>query len=82
MSSCYYCFFFNDAATTEIYTLSLHDALPISPIVAAPAAGVAWPQNDHKEWQSKTVADKTKSDLSALFSVWAVGLMKIGRAHV
>src|SRR2546430_17721499 len=27
-------FFFNDTATTEIYTLSLHDALPI-----------AWPRN-------------------------------------
>src|SRR5258708_13091072 len=25
-----YLFFFNDTATTEIYTLSLHDALPIS----------------------------------------------------
>src|SRR5690242_21634879 len=24
------CFFFNDTPTTEIYTLSLHDALPIS----------------------------------------------------
>src|SRR3712207_8226746 len=24
-------FFFNDTATTEIYTLSLHDALPICP---------------------------------------------------
>src|SRR6201993_5436968 len=35
MCSCLYCttrvfcFFFNDTATTEIYTLSLHDALPI-----------------------------------------------------
>src|SRR2546430_9784266 len=29
MSSVYF-FFFNDTATTEIYTLSLHDALPIS----------------------------------------------------
>src|SRR5256885_10978476 len=29
-------FFFNDTATTEIYTLSLHDALPIS----APAVPV------------------------------------------
>src|SRR5215217_9663012 len=29
-------FFFNDTATTEIYTLSLHDALPIS---ASPASG-------------------------------------------
>src|SRR5258707_12483882 len=26
-------FFFNDTATTEIYTLSLHDALPISPLI-------------------------------------------------
>src|SRR3712207_8625647 len=26
---CISCFFFNDTATTEIYTLSLHDALPI-----------------------------------------------------
>ena len=26
---CVFCFFFNDTATTEIYTLSLHDALPI-----------------------------------------------------
>src|SRR5688572_32659717 len=25
-----FCFFFNGPATTEIYTLSLHDALPIS----------------------------------------------------
>src|SRR2546430_9856370 len=27
--SCTFFFFFNDTATTEIYTLSLHDALPI-----------------------------------------------------
>src|SRR5260370_29659469 len=30
----FFFFFFNDTATTEIYTLSLHDALPIFP--AAP----------------------------------------------
>src|SRR5947207_7495805 len=28
----FFFFFFNDTATTEIYTLSLHDALPISEI--------------------------------------------------
>src|SRR3712207_7608532 len=36
------CFFFNDTATTEIYTLSLHDALPIwlgLPAGAAAAGG-------------------------------------------
>src|SRR5688572_33491592 len=32
-------FFFTDAATSEIYTLSLHDALPISD-PGPPAAGV------------------------------------------
>src|SRR3712207_7699165 len=44
----HYFFFFNDTATTEIYTLSLHDALPICtapffgavPIVSAAAAAV------------------------------------------
>src|SRR6266540_7563260 len=30
----YFFFFFNDTATTEIYTLSLHDALPIWPPTA------------------------------------------------
>src|SRR5258708_17393190 len=29
-------FFFNDTATTEIYTLSLHDALPISGVGIGP----------------------------------------------
>src|SRR3712207_8833373 len=33
-------FFFNDTATTEIYTLSLHDALPISDSADVIAAGV------------------------------------------
>src|SRR5215204_7270587 len=31
ISFCVAFFFFNDTATTEIYTLSLHDALPIWP---------------------------------------------------
>src|SRR2546426_4131324 len=30
----FFFFFFNDTATTEIYTLSLHDALPISLLAA------------------------------------------------
>src|SRR3989442_12122202 len=32
-------FFFNDTATTEIYTLSLHDALPICVVQAASRIG-------------------------------------------
>src|SRR2546430_15433992 len=34
----FYFFFFNDTATTEIYTLSLHDALPISKTAGAQLA--------------------------------------------
>src|SRR6266700_7301842 len=32
----FFFFFFNDTATTEIYTLSLHDALPIGSVTAVP----------------------------------------------
>src|SRR3712207_6997972 len=38
-------FFFNDTATTEIYTLSLHDALPISGELVVAAAAV----NEHRQ---------------------------------
>ena len=37
-------FFFNDTATTEIYTLSLHDALPIWPV---PAPGCSLGYHEH-----------------------------------
>src|SRR5216683_81946 len=39
----FFFFFFNDTATTEIYTLSLHDALPIRSTAAGPVpAGWPW----------------------------------------
>src|SRR5262245_66071739 len=40
----FFFFFFNDPATTEIYTLSLHDALPISMIAdrIGPNRAVIW----------------------------------------
>src|SRR5438477_10294157 len=34
-------FFFNDTAPTEIYTLSLHDALPISPTISPTRSSVS-----------------------------------------
>src|SRR4030066_89798 len=37
----FFVFFFNDPATTEIYTLSLHDALPICTKVTDPVAPLA-----------------------------------------
>src|SRR5471030_3324163 len=42
-------FFFNDTATTEIYTLSLHDALPISRPPAEAAGRQAGPRRP-LEW--------------------------------
>src|SRR5215510_12957411 len=38
----FFFFFFNDTATTEIYTLSLHDALPIQRDVLMRRRAVAW----------------------------------------
>src|SRR2546422_10504014 len=41
----FFFFFFNDTATTEIYTLSLHDALPIYwQAIPAPAGAVSLPE--------------------------------------
>src|SRR3712207_6774643 len=47
-------FFFNDAATTEIYTLSLHDALPIfaddlAAALAEQAAGVRFSRDEEPD---------------------------------
>src|SRR2546421_5969577 len=46
-------FFFNDTATTEIYTLSLHDALPISGRRAAPRGRAARsPRGPRRSWSA------------------------------
>src|SRR2546426_845157 len=47
-------FFFNDTATTEIYTLSLHDALPISPS-AAPRQGPGDPDGHRRRAEPRGV---------------------------
>src|SRR6266540_7425642 len=65
-STCFFVFFFfNDTATTEIYTLSLHDALPIGPrcsLSATPASRArcssrrwrpAWPRARSEEHTSE-----------------------------
>src|SRR2546429_9261252 len=44
LSILYFFFFFNYTATTEIYTLSLHDALPISTVARAQGCGLAGKQ--------------------------------------
>src|SRR3989441_8665143 len=46
-------FFFNDTATTEIYTLSLHDALPICGSTCAPATR-SWARCVRRKRESAT----------------------------
>src|SRR6266496_5040488 len=47
----FFFFFFNDTATTEIYTLSLHDALPLCPLtVRFRVEPQAEPQPSHAPW--------------------------------
>src|SRR3712207_8616305 len=48
-------FFFNDTATTEIYTLSLHDALPIS-------SGRAGPRTRHSCGEASRPGCGTRSE--------------------
>src|SRR2546427_7716960 len=60
-------FFFNDTATTEIYTLSLHDALPIlriSPPPRAPSSGRSPPPSSSRpryRWRSSPASSARRS---------------------
>src|SRR5256885_12476803 len=78
----FYFFFFNDTATTEIYTLSLHDALPIS-MVKAFAAISQGDQRGLKLWLLITIlagADRdrksTRLNSSHLVNSYAVFCLK------
>src|SRR5688572_33293953 len=57
--SFFFFFFFNDTATTEIYTLSLHDALPISARRTTGKRG--WPSRRARAEPRKAVAIDRKS---------------------
>src|SRR5216684_3113034 len=58
-------FFFNDTATTEIYTLSLHDALPISRSGrdTSPGPGPAKPCRAHRDVRSEEHTSELQSRL-------------------
>src|SRR2546430_13952804 len=91
-------FFFNDTATTEIYTLSLHDALPISVCegdarvaVGAGTHQVAFVQRNTQrsvhplhgaDFLHLNVTVKIYESRALLVRGDGVGLGKIGRAHV
>src|SRR2546430_9016379 len=80
----FFFFFFNDTATTEIYTLSLHDALPISaaagtprprrggprsaPAPAAPRRWCAGPSSRARGAASRGRADRKSTRLNSSHS--------------
>src|SRR5256885_3155047 len=81
-------FFFNDTATTEIYTLSLHDALPIFGIWQAAmdaaeeeekkAEEVFVAAMNQADWKDKILADRksTRLNSSHLVISYAVFCLK------
>src|SRR2546430_13243364 len=69
-------FFFNDTATTEIYTLSLHDALPISEIVNLLKTGSAYyaPSAAATEMVEAILKDKKKILPCAAYLIGEYGI--------
>src|SRR5256885_12884426 len=82
-------FFFNDTATTEIYTLSLHDALPISDgdrhavPDADPDGGSAPDVQVHREERVRAERDRksTRLNSSHLVISYAVFCLKKKKKH-
>src|ERR1051325_12214705 len=77
LSCCF--FFFNDTATTEIYTLSLHDALPISPQFRRSRSAAGWrdrPRVPH------TRSEEHTSELQSPYVIsYAVFCLKKKKIH-
>src|ERR1044072_9636654 len=61
-------FFFNDTATTEIYTLSLHDALPIWGGVRKPQEDLVRADRHREGWSDRksTRLDSSHTDISRM----------------
>src|ERR1044071_6784772 len=66
-------FFFNDTATTEIYTLSLHDALPISgPLDDPPAADVDQRRRQRRHLRSEEHTSELQSRVDISYAVFCL----------
>src|SRR5258708_11139979 len=57
-------FFFNDTATTEIYTLSLHDALPISSSRSASISKTPISPKSPRRWAQRASVSKSPATRS------------------
>src|SRR5437868_15317695 len=65
----FFFFFFNDPATTEIYTLSLHDALPISPLDLASIDWVRNLRNERSGYEDNERSEEHTSELQSRFDL-------------
>src|SRR6476659_8782880 len=70
------CFFFNDTATTEIYTLSLHDALPISHVETVSRSRRRRPDRARPSRSSSRDRKITRLNSSHLGNSYAVFCLK------
>src|SRR3712207_9354611 len=73
-------FFFNDTATTEIYTLSLHDALPISGLTGD-AASARSAAAGARSAMSSASSPSSSSSGSATFAFAATLAAAAGRSE-
>src|SRR2546425_3354087 len=62
-------FFFNDTATTEIYTLSLHDALPISAQIPGQRPGTRAGRKYHQRSSADWLQARSEEHTSELQSL-------------
>src|SRR2546422_5265097 len=69
-------FFFNDTATTEIYTLSLHDALPISLLTAGRLEEGVGRVAQALEWYADADRKSTRLNSSHGYISYAVFCLK------
>src|SRR5947199_9324701 len=73
---CFLFFFFNDTATTEIYTLSLHDALPILCCSWEPSRALRLPMKRHRSSACPLDRKSTRLNSSHLGISYAVFCLK------
>src|SRR5260221_1474769 len=82
----FFFFFFNDTATTEIYTLSLHDALPISPVPSPTTPSTVWwrrpmqrPARTRARWRDRKSTRLNSSHTVISYAVFCLKKKKIRR---
>src|SRR5258706_411477 len=75
-------FFFNDTATTEIYTLSLHDALPIWIRLYGPNGVLLGTSGSSGAANEVSIRATNSGTFTVVATDASTFLVEIGRAHV